>query len=619
MSLRGAAAAALGRAGGGLVAGAIAGCAAACSTVRINGSIVGGRDATVVVAWFALVYGAVTVALLLASGALRGVALRGASIAPPPGLGRPFVRGLAEGALQLALTGAFHALALRFVESPLRALAAGGALAVVVVAFTGRGFAASFGRGRSLVAAAGGAALLLFAWTLAAARVEAVAAAGPVAAVAAPRRVVLVGLDGADWRLFDRLIAQGRLPTVARLAREGVRSTLESLLPTWSPRLWNTVSTGCLPERHGVLDFTETQLPGLSRGVQRLRKEPLLPRHGGVRELVELLFRGGLLHEVPVTACHRRVPALWNIAGDRGQRVASLNWYASWPAEAVNGYLVSDNNPTRATYLERKFGAGAGGATAITWPESLQEELARLEVHDPGEEHEAIVAQPFFDDLSDEERAKWVATRGKFFRAFRTVQLTDSFVFAAAGHLVENDALDLVTLFVSGIDNLSHRSHRRVEVVERWCDYVDRLLGLLLAKAADERTAVVIVSDHGWEYAEGPELGHEHGPEGLFLAWGAGVRSGVVLDGRDAGAPAIPRLVDIAPTVQALLGLPTASTQDGVPFAAALSPDVLAALPPSIASFGPYVAPARPVATGAAMDQLQADAIEKLRELGYVK
>lgn len=614
--MRGATAAAIGRAGGGLAAGAIAGVAAACSVVRVNGSIVGAHDAAVVVAWLALAYGVVTVAMLLASGALRFVALRGASIAAPPNAGRPFVRGLAEGALQLALTGAFHAVALRLVASPLRALVAGGALAVVVVALCGRGFAARFGRGRLLVATAGGAALALVAWTLAAARVEAVASVGPIAPVAAPRRVVLVGLDGADWRLFDRLIAQGRLPTVARLARAGVRSTLGTLLPTWSPRLWNTISTGCLPERHGVLDFTETPLPGLARGIQRLRKEPLLPRHGGVRELVDLLFRGGWLHEVPVTACHRRVPALWNVAGDRGLRVASLNWYASWPAEAVNGYLVSDNNPTRATYLERKFGAGTVGATAITYPESLQEELARIEVHDPGEANDAIAAQPFFDDLSDEERAKWVATRDKFFRAFRTVQLTDSFVFAAADHLLENDRLDLVTLFVSGIDNLSHRSHRRVEVVERWCDYVDRLLAQLVAKVADERTAIVVVSDHGWEYEEGPRLGHEHGPEGLFLAWGAGIRSGVKLGER---ADERPSLVDIAPTVQALLGLPTARTQDGRPFAAALTPELLATLAPPIESFGPYVAPIRPAATGAAMAQLQSDAIEKLKELGYVK
>lgn len=610
-------AAAIGRTCGGFVAGAVAGGAAAWSVVRANGSIVGSHDAAVVVAWLALAYGAATVALLSASGALRLVARRGAAVAEPPAGGRPFVRGLAEGALQLALTGAFHAVALRFVTSPLRALAMGGALAVVAVALFGRGFAARFGRGRLLVATAVGAALVVVAGTLVAARVAAEPDAGPVAPVAAPRRVVLVGLDGADWRLFDRLIAQGRLPTVAKLAREGVRAPLGTLLPTWSPRLWNTVSTGCLPERHGVLDFTETALPGLSRGVQRLRKEPLLPRHGGVRELVDLLFRCGALHEVPVTACHRRVPALWNVAGERGQRVASLNWYASWPAEAVNGYLVSDNNPTRATYLERKFGAGAGGATAITWPESLQEELAGLEVHDPGEEHEAIVAQPFFDDLDDDERAKWVATRGKFFRAFRTVQLTDSFVFATASHLVENDQLDLLALFVSGIDNLSHRSHRRVEIVERWCDYVDRLLGQLVAKVADERTAVVVVSDHGWEYEEGPRLGHEHGPEGLFLAWGAGVRRGVTLGDR---AEERPRLVDVAPTVQALLGLPTARTQDGAPLAAVLEPEVLAALPPPVPSFGPYRAPARPDrATSAAMSALQDEAIEKLKELGYVK
>ena len=600
------------RALGGLIVGAVAGAAAAWLLVRVNGSIVGTHDALVTVGWLAAWYGGVTLLLTLAGGLLRALLLRGASIAAPVTTTGPLARGVAEGALVLAVAGSGHALALAAGIAPVKALFVGMGLAVVMAALFGRRFVARFDSGRVVVAVTALVGALFVAATIQAAHVAPDPPATPTAPVAAPRRVVLVGLDGADWRLLDRLMEQGRLPTLARLAREGVRAPLQSLQPTWSPRLWNTISTGCLPERHGVLDFTETAVPGLSRGVQRLRKEPLLPERGGVRELVELLFHVGWLHEVPVTACQRREPALWNIAGAHGQRVASLNWYASWPAEPVNGYLVSDNNPSRASYLERKFGAAAVGATSFTYPAALQEELAQLELFDPGEEHSAIAAQPFFDDLSDEERTQWAASRGKFFKAFRTVQITDSFVFATAQHLLENDPIDLLALFVSGIDNLSHRSHRRVEIVERWCDYTDALLGKLVAQA-DARTSFVVVSDHGWEYAEGPLLAHEHGPDGIFIGWGAGFRAGVRLDER-------PRLVDVAPTIQALLGLPTATTQDGAPFVPALAPDVIADMPPRVASFGRYVAPARPApSAGDGLAGLQEEGIEKLRELGYVK
>ncbi len=600
------------RAAGTSLAGSAAGAAAAWTLVRVNGSIVGVRDGLVLVAWLMAIYGSATLLAGAASALLRRVTTKARRAPNDPAARAPFTSGIAHGVLFLAFAGAGQGLLVAAGTSRLRATALAVVVAIVVVAAFGSAYARRFAGSVALRVLAVSVALGFAVVTPLAARIAVDPPAASFEPGAAPRRVLLIGLDGADWRQLDLLMSEGRLPTFRKLVNEGVRAPLRTLLPTWSPRLWNTVSTGCRPEAHGVLDFTEASVPGLSRGVQRLRKEALLPDHGGVRELVEVAFRFGLLHEVPVTSCQRRKPALWNLAGERGRRVAALNWYASWPAELVNGYLVSDNNPSRASYLERKFGGAIEGSSGFTYPESLLDELMQLEQHDPGEEREAIVAQPFFQDLTDEERARWVATRGKFFQAFRTVQLTDQFVFASAAHLLENDSLDLLALFVSGIDNLSHRSHRRIEVVQRWYEYTDRMLGQLLQQA-DDRTSVVIVSDHGWEYVEGPQLAHEHGPDGVFLAWGAGLARGVALTER-------PRLEDIAPTVQALLGLPTASTQDGTPFLAALTPECRATIPPRIDSFGPYIAPVRPSAsTSAAVSSLQQEGLEKLRELGYVK
>src|SRR5262249_15158436 len=51
-------------------------------------------------------------------------------------------------------------------------------------------------------------------------------------------RLLLIGLDGADWRVIDPLLRAGRLPNMARLIRDGVRARLKSVEPILSPVAW---------------------------------------------------------------------------------------------------------------------------------------------------------------------------------------------------------------------------------------------------------------------------------------------------------------------------------------------------------------------------------------------
>src|SRR5512133_96303 len=122
---------------------------------------------------------------------------------------------------------------------------------------------------------------------LAAAAWLAVAGAGPARVAAssadAPphgRRVLLVGLDGADWQAIDPLVEAGRLPAFARLRSGGRTGTLLATPPLVSPILWTTIATGRRPEDHRVLDFM-VDVPG-----------------------------GG---QAPVPSTERRVSALWNL------------------------------------------------------------------------------------------------------------------------------------------------------------------------------------------------------------------------------------------------------------------------------------------------------------------
>jgi len=77
-----------------------------------------------------------------------------------------------------------------------------------------------------------------------------------------PGRVLVVGIDGATLRVVAPLLAAGRLPNLAALAREGVHGPLRSMPPLESPRIWNTIATGKVPEKHGITGFTHTDAQG---------------------------------------------------------------------------------------------------------------------------------------------------------------------------------------------------------------------------------------------------------------------------------------------------------------------------------------------------------------------
>ncbi len=119
--------------------------------------------------------------------------------------------------------------------------------------------------------------------------------------------VVVIGIDGAEWKVIRRLWQEGRLPHLRRLAEEGTATELGTDYGA-SPVIWSTIATGRPPEVHGITDFAVETETGT----------------------------------VPVSSSLRRVPALWNMASRARLRTAVLGWWASWPAEDVAGVVVSD-------------------------------------------------------------------------------------------------------------------------------------------------------------------------------------------------------------------------------------------------------------------------------------
>jgi len=82
------------------------------------------------------------------------------------------------------------------------------------------------------------------------------------------RRLIVVGFDGQDPELTDRLLKQGKLPNFKKLAAGGCYHRLRTTFPSVSPVAWSSFSTGTQPARHNIFDFLDrdrrTYLPKLS-------------------------------------------------------------------------------------------------------------------------------------------------------------------------------------------------------------------------------------------------------------------------------------------------------------------------------------------------------------------
>ncbi len=69
------------------------------------------------------------------------------------------------------------------------------------------------------------------------------------------KKLVVLGLDGATWRLLHPLMDRGYMPNLKKLVERGTHGKLESTIPAMTAPSWATFSTGKHPGHHGVFDF----------------------------------------------------------------------------------------------------------------------------------------------------------------------------------------------------------------------------------------------------------------------------------------------------------------------------------------------------------------------------
>jgi tetratricopeptide (TPR) repeat protein len=410
----------------------------------------------------------------------------------------------------------------------------------------------------------------------------AVVLAASAACGRAPARppVVVIGWDGADWDYLQERMASGGMPGLAALVKEGTSGSLRTLHPPLSPIVWTTMMTGRDPLAHGILDFT--------------RYEPTTR----ARE--------------PITSDERRVPAVWTIASSAGRAVAVFGLWATYPAESVNGVVVSDR------FLSFQNGAGTGDR-GLVFPEE-RAAWARGALERAEAEVSVDAVRAF---------APGIGTETRLHEGLRRILVETRVYDELAATWFREQRPDLTILYVQGTDAIGHlfapyrpprapgvsdeQVSRLGGVADRFYDEVDRRLGAWRKAARDAGAVLVLVSDHGFAWGEdrpraggsaaAATAGRWHREEGIYVAAGPGIAPSPARAGHG-------EVAQVAPTVLALLGIPTGRGMPdplpGMATARGAAVDYAAAAP------GPGPAPA--IRDGNGNDE----AIANLRALGYV-
>jgi len=420
-------------------------------------------------------------------------------------------------------------------------------------------------------------------------------------------RLLLVGWDGADWRTALPLMAAGRMPNLARLVREGASGDLRSYDPMFSPLLWTTVTTGKAPTEHGVGDFL-------------VKDATTGERH-------------------PITSDFRKVKALWNILGDFDRPSSWIGWWASFPAEAIRGTIVTDYLAAAISHGGAEAAAGTAGIASpaeylrgktgllVSPSQITREEVARILPVSEAEYRAALddIARP--SKMGDPTRvvdpagfAMRVLAQARTYHNIAMSQLESGVPFVA----VYYEAIDMMghgfqhflppkMSFVSEAEYLRCR-----DAVPNFYTWQDERLGELL-RAAGPQTVTVLLSDHGFRVGEdrpnfSPSTRGQ--PEEWHRDWGI-----VTLHGPGIRAVRLPpsSIFDIAPTLLYLGGLPLADDMPGRLITAAFDPGRLRLRAPARTKSYELVGTRLEHAAAVTTDpELMREMMANLKALGYV-
>jgi predicted AlkP superfamily phosphohydrolase/phosphomutase len=264
-------------------------------------------------------------------------------------------------------------------------------------------------------------------------------------------KVVIIGLDAATWTLIRPWMAEGSMPNLEKLMKQGVSGTLRSILPPITPPAWTSFMTGKNPGKHGVFHFIETEPNTYAMNYA----------NGG----------------------SRRSPTVWRILNAAGISVGTMNIPFTYPPETLDGFQISGLDTPSAN-------------SQFVYPASLKRELTD---HFGKINHDLR----FLGNMSTDNRRAQVVSE---------MERIDEQWAAIALYLLKHHPQDVMMFVFMSIDTVQHyfwqymdrshflydpkAAHRFGNAVRQVYERLDAITGRIIEKLP-QNTTVFVVSDHG--------------------------------------------------------------------------------------------------------------------------
>jgi hypothetical protein len=309
-----------------------------------------------------------------------------------------------------------------------------------------------------------------------------------------------------------------------------------------------------------------------------------------------------------------------------------INWLVTWPAEEVNGYMVSSRTGLHLPMPR------------FVEDNELQTERMKLGVYPPELWETVVGCRRGGETIRDDEVADFLGTEdATLSRGPGSTDILDRLGNIYAGdvtarniavRLMREFPTDVTAVYFRGSDTISHIFWRYLEpetwsgvidsvdvrtlgpVIDRYYAKIDSVVGSVLENRGPQ-TVVVFTSDHGFAghrgypgYDGGVALGIDmHREEGVFIIEGPGIIPGANLEGVSP--------LDLTPTILAMSGLPVADDMDGRVLTEAIDPDFLDRHP--LTSIETYESDTPASEAGETIPSVVDEEIaEQLRAVGYI-
>jgi len=124
------------------------------------------------------------------------------------------------------------------------------------------------------------------------------------------KKTLIIGLDGATFRVLDPLIKNGKMPVLKKMIEIGTYGILKSTLPTNSFTAWASFMTGKNPGNHGIYDFRKS-------------------------------FKEDFYKKIVITSRQLNEETIFQTVSRHGLRVGAINVPLTYPPYETNGFMIS--------------------------------------------------------------------------------------------------------------------------------------------------------------------------------------------------------------------------------------------------------------------------------------